>query len=283
MYDLPISVCLSREDVNFPIFEIDHAKCQGRIALHGAQVLAWHPVDTAEVLYLSPQSHYTEGKAIRGGIPLCWPWFSAHASDPTMPSHGFARSRFWGLESVSETQEAVTFRFATKWRELAASVEIILGDTLEVRLTTLNMGEAHELLGGALHSYFRVSDISDISAEGLENSIYLDVLPPQQYKRQVGAVRIVEEFDANFSSDAVVRIIDAPLKRVVVVEKSGCPSTVVWNPWIDKARSMQDLPDEDYRKFLCVEPAVLHSDAITLAPGESYTFSTKIRLEAHEK
>ena len=93
----------------------------------------------------------------------------------------------------------------------------------------------------------------------------------------------MEEFDANFSSDAVVRIIDAPLKRVVVVEKSGCPSTVVWNPWIDKARSMQDLPDEDYRKFLCVEPAVLHSDAITIAAGESYTFSTKIRLEAHEK
>jgi glucose-6-phosphate 1-epimerase len=283
MNDFPSSVCLSRENEIFPIFEVNHPTCRARIALHGAQVLSWHPVGAAEVIYLSPESHYMEGKAIRGGIPLCWPWFSAHASDSTLPSHGIARTRFWNLESVRETEETVTFRFATLWRELSAIAEIIFGNTLDVRLTTVNVGEANLLLGGALHSYFQVSDISDISAEGLEGSTYLDTLPPKGYKTQVGPLRITEEFDAIFSSDAIVKIIDAPMKRVIFIEKSGCPSTVVWNPWIVKARSLSDLPDEDYREFLCVEPAIVNSELITLAPGESSTFSTKIRLEDHEK
>ena len=283
MFDLPVAVRLSREDVDFPIFEIDHPKCKARIALHGAQVLAWLPANEAEVLYLSPESHFTEGKAIRGGIPLCWPWFSAHGSDPTQPSHGFARTRFWELESVCESEAAVTFRFATQAGNLAAIAEIIVGDALEVRLITTNVGETTAWLGGALHSYFQVSDVSEIAVEGLENSCYLDTLSGIKENQQVGAIRVAQEIDAIFQSECVVRIIDAPMERVIVIEKSGCPSTVVWNPWIAKARSLSDLPDEGYRQFICVEPAIVNAETITLACNERYTFSTKIRLEAYEK
>jgi glucose-6-phosphate 1-epimerase len=283
MADLSHSVVLSSEHENFPIFEIDHPKCKARIALHGAHVLSWHPVGAEEVLYLSPESHFREGKAIRGGIPLCWPWFSAHASDLTLPSHGFARIRFWELLSVSETQEAVTFRFATKWRDLSAIAEIICGNMLEVKLTTINEGEGIAEVGGALHSYFRISNISNVAVNGLEDYHYLDTLAPQQPKRQVEAIHITEEFDAIYPSDAVVKIIDTPMDRVIVIEKNACPSTVVWNPWVAKARSLSDLPDEAYREFVCVEPAIVNTEMVSLAPGDHFTFSTTIRLEAHAK
>lgn len=276
--NLPPSIRLTGTD--YPVFEIDHPACRARVSLHGAQVMEWCPAgETEEVMYLSPDAIFKEGKAIRGGIPLCWPWFNAHPTNPELPSHGIARTRFWKLESAEETEEGVTLRFSMsegKWNAISV---IRLGKALEVSLESLNPETEPIKIGGALHAYFRVGDIDQIRIEGLDGADYLDTVGGRNRHQQSGTLEIHEEVDSIYDSSSSIRLVDKFLAREILIEKTGSPSTVVWNPWVEKVKALSDLPDEGYRNFVCIETAIANSKAITVEPGGSYIFSAKISVE----
>jgi D-hexose-6-phosphate mutarotase len=272
----------------YPILEINHPAASARVALHGAQIMEWQPAGQRPVLYLSPQSAFQEGKAIRGGVPLCWPWFGPHATDRTLPSHGFARTRFWDLSATVEDESGVTLRFTLtddeKTRKLwphpfRLEMEMNIGRELHLALHMTNTGTEPVTLSGALHTYLAVGDVREVRLEGLNDAEYLDTVGVPQLRHQNGDVVFESEVDRGYFTTADVHLKDAALGRVITVRGSGSGCRVVWNPWIAKAAALADLPDADYFRFVCVEAANAWEDSVTIPPGDSHTLATTISVE----
>ena len=249
------------------------------MALHGGQVVSWKPEGEEEVIYLSPDAVFREGKAIRGGIPVCWPWFNAHPTNPELPSHGVARSRFWEMEEISEDSSGVTIRLRMSEGIWHARTVIRMGRTLEVSLESSNPNSEPILVAGALHTYFRVGDVGRVRVEGLDGSEYLDTVGERTTRRQSGDITFKDETDSIYDSPATVRIVDEALSRSISIKKEGSPSTVVWNPWIEKAKALGDLPDDGYRNFVCVETAIANDKAISLPSGGLHVMSMSVKVE----
>jgi len=261
---------------DFPIIEVSNENATARIALHGAHILSYTPQRQQPVIFTSKQAIYRAGKAIRGGIPICWPWFSAHPTDPSQPSHGYARISYWKLTHSESNNDLSTLRFSLTHESLHAELQISIGASLKVALTTTNTGTSEVTIGGALHSYFLVSDIGNIAISGLDQIHYSDTLTNTE-EIQSGEIRISEEIDRVYhDTTETVTLYDAQWNRSIVVEKSGSHSTVIWNPWKENAHSMADLGDDEYRKFVCIEAANAHADTYPLSPGSSHTLSTTI-------
>jgi glucose-6-phosphate 1-epimerase len=275
----PDSIRLSDGSTSYPIYEINHPTCVARVALHGAQVLSWQPVDEDEVLYLSPDAVFKEGKAIRGGLPICWPWFNAHPTNPEMPSHGIARTRFWNFISATESAEGVEMKFEMIEGIWNASVTLKLGEVLEVILETRNPNEIPIVVSGALHPYFAVSDIAQVRIVNLDGADYLDTTDEPTERKQKGALTFNGEVDSIYDSSNHILLVDDLSGRTLLIEKSGSPSTVVWNPWVEKSAALSDLPDEGYRKFCCIESAIANDKAVIVMPGSSATLGIRISVE----
>ena len=263
----------------YPVLKVEHPKCSARVALHGAHVMAWCPTGQEEVLYLSPEAVYREGKAIRGGIPLCWPWFNAHPTDPDLPSHGLVRNQFWELESTDIDDDGVVAKLRRTTADWTALVTVRMGGALEVSLESTNLADQKMMVSGALHSYFRVGDVREIKIIGLEDADYLDTVGEHTMRRQDGVVRIEGEVDRYYDSHVAVRLEDPVKQRTILVEKEDSPSTVVWNPWTEKAAALGDLPNEDYLSFACIEAAITNDRAVAIKKGETHRFSTRISVE----
>ncbi len=276
---LPDSIRLSENSPSYPIFKIDHPTCVARVALHGAHVMSWRPADEDEVLYLSPDAVLKEGKAIRGGVPICWPWFNAHPTNPEMPSHGIARTRFWNFISTSESDEGVVLNFEMTDGIWSAALTLKLGEALEVILETRNPNEIPIVVSGALHPYFAVSDIEQVRIVNLDGADYLDTVGEPTPRIQKGPLTFKGEVDSIYDSSKNVLLVDDLTGRTLLIEKSGSPSTVVWNPWAEKSAALSDLPDDGYQKFCCIEAAIANDKAVIVMPGSSYVLSTRISIE----
>ena len=276
---LPQSVRRVEIAPGYPVFEIAHAKCTARVALHGAHVMSWKPVDEEEVLYLSPDAVFKEGKAIRGGIPVCWPWFNKHPADVQQPSHGLVRTRFWELLEASEDASGVMLRFGVQDGIWNAEVTVMTGEELEVSLESKNTSEVPIVVSGALHSYFAISDIGQVRVVNLDGCEYLDTVGESKMRKQRGDVTFGREIDQIYDSSGSVLLVDDLSGRTLLIEKSGSPSTVVWNPWVEKAAALSDLPDEGYQKFCCIEPAIANDRAEIVMPGGSHVLMTRISVE----
>lgn len=276
---MPDCVTLLEITPGYPVIEIDHPACRARVALLGATVMSWRPMGGEEVLYLSPDAVFKEGKAIRGGIPICWPWFNAHPTDPGLPSHGLARTRFWKLDEVLENEAGVIVRLSLSEGIWSAVATIGLGSVLELCLESLNPGTVPIKISGALHSYFRIGDICSIKITGLEDTDYLDTVGVRTRCYQTEEIRFSAETDSIYDSSSSLRIVDGSIGRTISIAKTGSPSTVVWNPWAEKAKALSDMPDEGYREFVCVETAISNDRAVTVLPGESYLLATRISVE----
>ncbi|MFN5578630.1 MAG: D-hexose-6-phosphate mutarotase [Akkermansiaceae bacterium] len=277
--NLPDSIRLSESSPSYPIFEIDHPTCSARVALHGAQVISWRPADEDEVLYLSPDAVFEEGKAIRGGLPICWPWFNAHPTNPEMPSHGIARIRFWNFISASESDEGVTLQFEIVDGIWSAVVTFKIGEALQVILETRNPNEIPIVVSGALHPYFAVSDIEQVRVVNLDGADYLDTVGTPTQRKQKGALNFSGELDSIYDSSSNVLLVDDLSGRTLLIEKTGSPSTVVWNPWIEKSAALKDLPNDGYQKFCCIEAAIANDKAVIVMPGSIYVLSIRISVE----
>ena len=271
----------------YPVYEINHPTATARIALHGAHLMEWTPAGQLPVLYLSPQAVFQPGTAIRGGVPVCWPWFGPHPADPALPSHGFARTRFWEPSAASENEAGVSLKFTlsddASSRRLWAhafrlELDFRIGAELRMSLRMVNTGGTPFTITGALHSYFAVGDIRQVRLTGLGETDYLDTAGTPRVRRQEGDLTFNREVDRTYRSQAPVGLHDDVPGRVLTIEGAGSRSTVVWNPWTAKAITLTDLPDGDFRHFLCVETANAGVDDITLAPGASHELSTTVRV-----
>jgi len=263
---------------DYPCVVVTNQHANAKIALHGAHVIDYTPIGEKPVIFTSSQAIYREGKAIRGGIPVCWPWFSAHPSDPTLPSHGYARNAYWELFRCFNDEDKTTLIFTFSKGHLHAELTVEIGRELTLSLKTINTGDSSEIVGGALHSYFTVSDISEICLSGLENTAFHDSLTGLTGKDSE-AITFSEEVDRVYqdTKDTVV-LKDKQWKREIKIEKSGSNSTVIWNPWIEKSASMGDLGNEEYQQFVCIETANALEDVYRLSPGRAHTMAATISV-----
>ena len=274
------------------IAEINNIHAQAAITLHGAHVLSFQPHSQQPVLWLSEHSHYKIGRAIRGGIPICWPWFAAHPSDSSKPNHGLARTTVW-MVSGSEARADGSTQLRLKLHDSAETgtlwphafrleLAVTVGSTLQVDLNIYNLGNEPFVFTSALHTYFNVSDIAKVSILGLENMAYLDKVDQDKRKTQLGPIAITAETDRIYlETTGDCFIVDSGWQRQIRVAKQGSRTTVVWNPWIEKSRRMSDFGDEEYHGMVCVETTNAADDVVTVAAGGAHLLRTIIGVEAN--
>lgn len=278
----------THNDNGFEILEIKNDSASAKIALQGAHVFEYTRTDEAPLLWVSPESFYRPGKAIRGGIPVCWPWFGKNAEYPDWPQHGFARTSLWEFVSVEEPDAGTTVvilklpepesgRAFFPYR-YGLTLTVTVSDSLSVALTTKNIGDKPFVITEALHTYFSVGSIDAVTVHGLESVTYADNLESFKHKSGDAPIVIDREVDRVYlDTEHACSIDDVALNRKIVVEKSGSRSTVVWNPWIDKAAGMADFSDDGYKTMVCIETANALEDFVTVPPGESHTMTQSIQ------
>ncbi len=269
-----------------PMADINTPLATARVALQGAQVLAWRPDGVAPVLWLSGSAVFAPGKPMRGGIPVCWPWFGDR---PGLGMHGFVRTRLWELRDAAiDAHGQLSLRMglqddaATRavW-DHAFDLELLvtIGTTLNLQLTTRNTGNEAFTLTEALHTYFSVGDIRQTTVHGLDGTGYLDKVQGFAPAQQSGLVDFTGETDRVYTHTTADCVIDdADQKRRIVVAKTGSQATVVWNPWIDKEKTMADMASGSYQRMVCVETANAAPHLITVVPGAQHSLSTKLSV-----
>ena len=257
-----------------PAFRIETEDATAVVSPYGAHVLSY-VVGEDDLLWVSGKSNFVEGKAIRGGIPVCWPWFGSAAT----PAHGLARISMWNMEPVrDEADGSATVTMTLEKNGLAAKMVINIGRALTLNLTTVNNGAEPVKLTEALHTYFNIADINQVQILGFEDCDYFCSLA-KVTEKQSGSITFDKETDRIYYAGSRIAVIDDPvLERQIRVERFGSDSAVVWNPWIDKSAAMADFGDDEYPGMLCIEAANAGDDAKILAPGASHTLGTRISL-----
>lgn len=274
------------------VLTVQNSRGSARLSLYGAQVLSYRAGSQDELLWLSPAAHYHQGRSIRGGIPLCWPWFGPHPSDASKSAHGFARHCVWQLDAIQEDSERTRLQLslppsvqsAQAWPQpFALNLEVSIGTTLQLALTSHNLGDTPTTLSAALHTYFAISDIEAIHISGLEDTCFRDAVNAHRISRQCGPIRFHGELDRVYHDTAATVVIEDPgHKRRIIIRKTGSDSTVVWNPWIDKSAALGDMLEGAYRQMVCVETANADHNRISLAPKESHCLYTEVEGEAYD-
>ena len=282
-------VKLTRGPGGLDFIEISNDYASASICTQGAHLTSFTPHGAKPVVWMSEQSAYTPGKPLRGGVPVCWPWFGP-APAPGKLSHGFARATNWKLVGCDELAGGATgLRFALDESicpeagfAFKLEMAFTIGKALEMTLTTQNLSQAPVTIGEALHTYFNISDITNVEINGLDGAVYEDRVPgaPKLLgNRQQGPIRFTAETDRIYlPTQSTAEIVDRGFGRTVVVEKSGSLSTVVWNPWQEKSRRMADFGDEEYHTMLCIEAANAAGDTRTLPSGQSHSLTQKISI-----
>jgi glucose-6-phosphate 1-epimerase len=273
-----------------PKMRLKSGSSTAEIYLHGAQITSWKPNGADEVLFLSEQSHWEEGRAIRGGIPICFPWFRAKPDDPEAPIHGFVRTKEWRIESVGETTKApAEVVFSTESDEASRAwwpfdfrleYRIAIGETLKLELEMKNTGQTGVRFQEALHTYFNVGDVKRARVHGLDGTPYLDNIDGNQEKQQRADLAFTRQTDNAYrNATGPVEIHDPVLHRRVRTEKRNSASTIVWNPWSDGAAKLTDLTNTEWRRMLCVEGGNVLDFAVELEPGTAHVLGIEISVE----
>lgn len=274
-----------------PMIQVNSAKAKALISIHAGQVLSFKPGNEPEdVMFLSEKAYYQDGKAIKGGAPICWPWFGADPEGKGRPGHGFVRNRPWnvvatqatingdivitlGLTDTPETQAIWPHSFIL-------NQEIIIGDSLNLSLITRNTGKEKFSITQAFHTYFKVGNIAQTKVLGLEGCDYIDKAGGgNAQKQQSGAVTIESEVDRIYLDvGKLLTIEDGALHRRIQITAQSSKTAVVWNPWEKISKEMADLEDEDYQRLLCVETTNAASDVVEVAPGSECRLVANYRV-----
>ncbi|HEV2949162.1 MAG TPA: D-hexose-6-phosphate mutarotase [Gemmataceae bacterium] len=267
---------------------VTSAAVKGEMYLHGAHVTSWEPTGAEPVLFVSSKSRWEDGRAIRGGVPICFPWFADKADAPGAPAHGFVRTTAWQLESIVEAGDAVTVSMVTnsnnntkKWwpADFHLTHRATFGSELILELVAKNTGTTSLRFEEALHAYFRVAHIEKARLQGLESVHYLDKTDSNRKKAQQGPITITAETDRVYlNTKTAIELEDHDLRRRITVAKENSLTTVVWNPWVEKAKAMSDLGDAEWTQMVCIETSNVSDFAVDLAPGQQHTMRATIRL-----
>ena len=269
-----------------PKVRITSRAATGEIYLHGAHVTSWSPEGAEEVLFLSSRSKWKDGMAIRGGVPICFPWFGDKADDPSAPAHGFVRTKSWSLESIASSADAVTVSMSTvsdettkRWwpADFRAVYRASFGAELKLELEVHNMGSTAVHFEEALHAYFKVGDVRSVRGKGLDAVHYLDKTDHYREKVQHGDVEITSETDRVYlDTESRLELSGPVLRRHIHVAKQNSHTTVIWNPWSEKAKAMSDLGSDQWTEMLCIETSNVLAYSAEVAPGDCHRMSAVI-------
>lgn len=265
----------------FPLALITTPDATAVITLYGAHLLSYHPhTDGRDVLFLSEKAIFQEGTPIRGGVPICWPWFGSRDHSP---DHGVARSRMWRIidsELLENDECALTFEltdtpqtYALWAHRFTLTLRVTVGKKLTMELTTHNDDTVPFTITQALHTYFSLHDITQTTIRGLEGCVYSDKTDHGAEKRDHDPITITGEVDRVYHYDGGEIGIEEET-RTLHIASEGSKTAVVWNPWIRVCAQKADLDAQDYQKMVCVESATIGEDSITLHPNESFTLKT---------
>ena len=255
---------------------------------HGAHVVDWTPQGQEPVLWMSAMTKLESGSPIRGGIPICWPWFGAGVSGTSTPLHGFARLTNWQLAGTVQSDDAVTATYALDAESAGLGqpcqviYEVGFGTKLGATLTVRNTGQSSLTFEEALHTYLRVGDVRTIRLVGLDGSAYHDRAAGQAPgpHRQTGDLTITAETDRIYDTTGAIEVVDPTLRRRLTLDRTGSADAVVWNPWIAKSAAMPDFGDDEWTSMLCVETCNVGAHAITVEPGEEHTMGFTLAVSA---
>ena len=284
-------VSFSEQPNGFVMANVSNSHANATIAMQGAHLMSFQPTGEEPLIWLSPEAKLAEGKSIRGGVPVCWPWFGPHQSDKKLPAHGFARTVPWRLNQVQalpngetrlEFEIIQTQATRTQWPHPCAVRNIItVGKTLKHELVTTNHGSEPMEIGEALHTYFQVGDLRKVTVNGLQGCDYLDKVNDFQRTSQTGPINFRSEMDRIYlNTPAQCEIRDPAMKRRIVIRSSGSHSTVVWTPWKEKGAQMGDLGPEGYLNMVCVETANAAEDTVMIGAGGQHRMVARYAIEA---
>ncbi|WP_313086088.1 D-hexose-6-phosphate mutarotase [Pseudomonas sp.] len=279
-------------------WHIRHGDAELVVAEQGAQVLSYRRGAGLPVIWLSEQARFRQGQPVRGGVPVCWPWFGDLARNPedvratyqggTPPAHGLVRGIDWTLQDSRQDADGAALVFGCASRQglpgwphaVDLSLTLRLGQHLHLTLTSENLGDAPLPLSQALHSYFAVSDIHQVAIEGLDRCPYLETLEDWQRREQTGDLRFTGETDRIYLDlPSRLSLCDPGAGRRITLETEGSRSAVLWNPWIEKARRLSQFADDAWQRMLCIETANVMLDMVLLAPGARHSLSVSIGVE----
>ena len=269
---------------------ITTSSASGHVYLQGAHVTHYHPHGALPVLFTSSRSRFTSGRPIRGGVPIVFPWFGPHPSDPHAPDHGFARILEWSVEAVEPSDETVTMTLglsatptthATWPRDFGLRYRITVGATLDLALEVENRSGETVTFQEALHTYCLVGDVELVTVHGLDDVTYIDKADGMRRKVEgSGGARIRNLTDRVYLDTLTRCVVDDPTwERRLLVDKEGSHSTVLWNPGRETARNIADLGDDEWRSMICVETANAADNAVRLGAGQRHLMRACISVQ----
>ncbi len=265
--------------------DVSSPSAKAAVCLQGAHLLGWQPSGQQPVLFLSQRSEMAPGKAIRGGVPLLFPWFGPRHDGKEGPAHGFARTQPWQLDFAAMTGEDLHLTFTQGPTELSRSLgfdhfrlafQLTLGRSLTMQLTVANDGQAPLLYEEGMHTYFSVQDVHEVTVSGLDGTHYIDKKDDFKVKPQVaGPMHITAPTDRVYLATAATCTVRDPGEgRQITIEKTNSNSTVVWNPWGE----MPDIHPDGWHEFVCVETVNVGEQSVSLAPGATHTMKSHITV-----
>lgn len=283
-------VCFMELDGGLPFVTVTNKYAEADICLYGAQLTGFRPMNTVDVLWMSPYSVFEKGKAIRGGVPVCFPWFGQHANNEILPQHGFARTRMWEVTAVKTLQKGENYismqlksseETKVLWpHDFVAEMIFVIGNSLSITLKVINTSSSQFSYTAALHSYFNLSAIENIKIAGLENTHYENQLDGKQYLQKEEFLSVSGALTRHYhdtESDCV--IVDPYFNRRIRIAKKGSKCSTVWNPGSEACAQMSDMPNDGYETFVCLETVNKINNQVELAPGESHETTAIISVE----
>ncbi len=281
----------TKSENGFVFLDFRNKFATASICLYGAHVTSYRPNNSRDILWMSPDSNFEVGKPIRGGIPVCFPWFGPHKSDPKKPQHGFGRLVVWEVVETGTKLGGETFvnlRLCSSEEtkiyfpnDFCATIAVVVGAKLEISLRVINQSNEVFDYTCALHSYYNISDIENVKISGLQGAHYHSQLldEPNDFVQESAKIEIHKAETRHFhNTESTCYIEDPNFGRNIQVAKAGSKITTVWNPWSETCAQINDLPDDGYKTFVCIEAVNAFDDVISLQPGELHTTSAMIGL-----
>ncbi|KAA0950554.1 MULTISPECIES: D-hexose-6-phosphate mutarotase [unclassified Pseudomonas] len=278
-------------------WRIRHDGTELLVAQQGAHIISYQRLGEKPVIWPNDEAVFKTGKGIRTGVPVCWPWFGIfdrnpqsvqamrHSNEPA-GAHGFVRAVDWELAGIESEGEALRVEFVLPvpeggfpgWpHQVDLKMSLLLDDQLHIRLTSHNRGTDSVTISQALHSYFAVSDVRNVQVKGLDGLDYIDTTNDWNTAKQSGLLHFTGETDRIYlDTPAQLNIVDPDWQRRIQLTSTGSRSTVIWNPWTERAKAFSDMADDGWQRMLCIETANVMDDVATLAPGESHTLGVSI-------